>query len=69
MSSPNVFTGGCRVKGLTGGIGPTVPLWSLKLALAFYRSGTGLATARVAAKLRGRAAGTASGTVKHSCLG
>ena len=30
-----------------GGLPPTVPLWSLRLALAYYDSGLGLAAAHV----------------------
>lgn len=40
--------GGWGLKALTGGIGPTVPLWSLKLALAYHSSAMGLACAHIA---------------------
>ena len=36
------------MKDLTGGVGATVALWSLKQAVAFYRSGIGLAMAQIA---------------------
>lgn len=42
------ISGGWGLKALTGGIGPTVPLWSLKLALAYHSSGMGLACAYIA---------------------
>ncbi|KAK9828929.1 hypothetical protein WJX72_002853 [[Myrmecia] bisecta] len=39
--------GGWGVKALTGGLPPTVPLWSLKLALAYHNSTVANATAEV----------------------
>lgn len=43
-----VHAGGWGLRALTGGLPPAVPLWSLRLALAYTDSGLGLAAARVA---------------------
>ncbi len=43
-----MHAGGWGVRALTGGLPPAVPLWSLRLALAYTDSGLGLAAARVA---------------------
>lgn len=40
--------GGWGLKALTGGVLPTVPLWSLRLTLGFSDSGPALAAAAVA---------------------